>query len=345
MNKKLYKVVESINGIVWDRIIENKPSGKFETASEKEKFDYCIKQKFLAGENYLPGQKLPSSDESFFGFYIPRYKRYYDRYLSDNFNLEKLVSEEIQKQYNKGAGNEFKSGKFHSVASSSRFAVSSFSEVHINDRIELLKKLDINGQIENVTIKLEQGLAVSGIKNNTTIPLMDVVIETNTCDTYFVEVKCHEIFDTSEHKKIKLKWKYKEANAFKKLPLDHDSIKKKIVTTKKGTNEYVAVGTDFLTAKDFGCQLATTHFDFKQFLCHLMGIESYRERCKGKVHFYYLFYKNEEYLRVGNDKIYDELEAEMKEIFRVFSKAFPEIDFGFCYNNGFDTIKSLSKIV
>ena len=62
-----------------------------------------------------------------------------------------------------------------------------------------------------------------------------------------------------------------------------------------------------------------------------------------KIHFYYLFYKNNFYVENYDDKIYKELEKEVKIIFTVFRERFSNIDFGFCYNNKYDTLKELKS--
>ncbi|MCK5776703.1 MAG: hypothetical protein KAH25_11025 [Bacteroidales bacterium] len=348
----MYKIVRKEKGKYWDRIVLDIPLKPFSYASQKEIFDYCIKERLMSGENYLPGTKLVDKDDSNFGFYLTRYKRFYDRYLSEKLKIETILSSEIRKQFDEGKGSEFKSGKFYSVASSSRFAVSSFSEKSNQGIIELLKRVKINGKIENVKIKLEEGLNIEGISNNRYPPQMDVIVKTDSADTnfvvdtYFVEVKCHEICDTSQHKNIKLKWKYRDTESFRKIKkLITKNIAKKNVKENNSEKAYISINDSFLNAKSFDCELATTHFDFKQFLCHLMGILSYKKNNPSeKVHFYYLYYKNEEYFNLTKGKKkYSELEAEMAEVFGKFGKLFKEIDFGYCYNNKFDTLENLMK--
>lgn len=342
----MYKVIRNKNGKEWNQIVSIKPQKPFSKASQKEIFDYCIKRELLLGENYLPGINLSDKDESSFGFYLSEKKRFYDRYLSKRLNLDSVLSSDIKRHYDQGKGSELKSGKFYSVASSSRFTVSSFSEKSNQGIIELRNKMNLNGKVENVEIKLEEGLNIGGIPANLNPPQMDAMIKTNSSDTYFLEVKCHEIFDTSKNKPIKLKWKYLKADSFNRLPLRNVRLSKKTVIERGKPVEYISVDNKYLTASSFGCTLLTTHFDFKQFLCHLMGILSYKNRNKNRkesIHFYYLFYKNAGYLKIGKNKIYEELEAEISEIFGKFSKLFPEIDFGYCYNDKFDTIKSLKN--
>ena len=342
----LYRTVRDEHGEKWDRIVLDKPSQTFSIASEKEKFDYYIKRQLILGATYLPGSDLINKNESSFGYFLKRYRRFYDRYLSPKVQIDSILSSEIKKQYDEGKGNEFKTGKFYSVASSSRFAVSNFSERSVNGIIELIKKIEINGLIEDVKVSLERGLYIDGMPNNNFVPQMDVVIETNSSDIYFIEVKCHEIFDTSEHKKIKLKTKYLEATMFNRLPLEFQKISKIVVDKNGITEKYISINGNYLEAVDFNCNISTTHFDFKQFICHVMGVLSYKiKNPNTKLHLFYLFYKNDEYLKNGNYTIYQELEKEMLEIFKVFSSSFPEIEFGYLYNNQFDTLKSLKKEV
>ena len=63
-----------------------------------------------------------------------------------------------------------------------------------------------------------------------------------------------------------------------------------------------------------------------------MGILCYQESCKKKIHFYYLFYKNVEYDKVGST-LYSELEIELKTVFAKFEGYFKNIDFGYLYND------------
>ncbi|MCI5665439.1 MAG: hypothetical protein MR353_01565, partial [Spirochaetia bacterium] len=168
-------------------------------------------------------------------------------------------------------------------------------------------------------------------------PQMDVVINFKTGDVYFIEVKCHEIFDN--HKEIKLKEKYKDTDFIK----SHLSSYAKVSELQKGKENFIAIKNQLLTAEDFGCNLKTYHFDFKQFLCHLMGILQYQKENEVKVHFYYLFFKHTDYVNKEMSKIYEELELELAEIFSVFSKKYNDIDFGYIYNDKFDTIKNIEN--
>ena len=55
----------------------------------------------------------------------------------------------------------------------------------------------------------------------------------------------------------------------------------------------------------------------------------------------YLIYRNELYEQETKSKLYEELELEVKEVFKVFGEKFPKIHFGLCYNNKYDTLKEL----
>lgn len=338
----MYKIIIKENNKEWDKIVDVKPEGSFKYLTQKEKYDYSIKKSFLSGECYLPNTYLKNRDESDFGFYISRYNRIYDRYLTDKIDWESILDDNIKKYYTKGKGNEIKSGKFNSVASSSRFAVSSFSKKNDVSKLELIKTLDINGTIEDVEITLEEDLCISGIDNDLTSPQLDVKIKTSTNHTYFVEVKCHEIFDS--HKTIKLKSKYKDLEVFKRLNLLNKNIDLVTESKKSSKFKYIGVNNKFLTAKDFGCSLSTFHFDIKQFICHLMGVLSYQKTHQNeKIHFYYLFYNNERYLEIGNKNIYNDLKKEMSEIFCKFTKELNGIELGYCFNNKFNTLNRLEN--
>ncbi|WP_147615797.1 hypothetical protein [Treponema pectinovorum] len=107
-------------------------------------------------------------------------------------------------------------------------------------------------------------------------------------------------------------------------------------------DKFIRKNGKFLTSADFSCVLNTHHFDFKQFLCHLMGTLCYQESCKKKIHFYYLFYKNVEYEKVDST-LYSELEIELKGIFAKFGRYFRNIDFGYLYNDKFDLLEKIEK--
>lgn len=313
---------------------------EYRSATQKERFDYYVKHSFIDGAPYLPGMYLKDFSSKIFGFWDKQYKLYYDRYFSPSLGLEKMLSEEIFSSYDNGKGSEFKSGKYYSVASSSRFATASFSE-NKGGTVSLVNEMTFNGQKKKCKISLEKDLFIYSIDGQEiSSPQMDVFIETDE-DIYFIEVKCHEIFD--DHKDIKLKWKYEKAGVLQELLMDPSKYTR-IRRKEKGKDvDYIGVDGQFLTAQNFGCALETDHFDFKQFLCHLMGICDYCSSTKKRVHFYYLFYKNEKFIKEESDGVYTELEKELNTIFGHFKKLYPNIDFGAMYNNQFDTLDSITR--
>ena len=201
-----------------------------------------------------------------------------------------------------------------------------------------MDSIKVKGEKKDCKISLEKELDILSTSNHLiSHPQMDVVINLKTGDIYFIEVKCHEIFDN--HKEIKLKAKYKNTD-FIKTQLAGFS---KDSELQKGKENFIAINNQLLTAEDFGCKLITYHFDFKQFLCHLMGILQYQKENKVKVHFYYLFFKHTDYVNKERSKIYEELELELEEIFSIFSKKYNNIDYGYIYNDKFDTIKNIEN--
>ena len=201
-----------------------------------------------------------------------------------------------------------------------------------------MDSIKVKGEKKDCKISLEKEVDVLSTSNHLiSHPQMDVVINLKTGDIYFIEVKCHEIFDN--HKEIKLKAKYKNTD-FIKTQLAGFS---KVSELQKGKENFIAINNQLLIAEDFGCNLKTYHFDFKQFLCHLMGILQYQKENKVKVHFYYLFFKHTDYVNKERSKIYEELELELEEIFSIFSKKYNNIDYGYIYNDKFDTIKNIEN--
>ncbi len=336
--KKIYKIKKEKNGVFWDILTEEKPNQNFSTASPKERFDYYIKQSFIEGKYYLPKISLPKSQnpEKNFGRKIERYKRYYDRYFSEEeINIKDSLSDEIKKSYDEGKGNEFNNGKFYSVASSSRFAVSSFSS-NIDKKIKLLDEITIEGQSKKVKIELEKDLKIKDSNGDIiSHPQMDVFFTTKENEKYYIEVKCHEVLDN--HKTIKMRYDYINAKFFNYIfPGRISDLEKK----EDGNGVFLAKERKFLTAKDFGCEIDISHFDFKQFICHLLGILNDKDPNE-EVHFYYLFYKNNEYPEKEN--LYGELEKELKIITKKFGDFFKsqKIDFGYFYNERFDKIQEI----
>lgn len=350
---KLHHYTQQIDNKLWDCISETIPDGaKDENLKKKDKFDWCVKQSFENGAPYLGAIQK----ERKYGFCLPRNVRIYDRYFSEDMKLEKYLSEDVQKGFipqksgKTTSGNEFSSGKFYSVASSSRFAAASFTEKGKDGKLDYIKKIEINGNEEIIeSPKFEHDTPIAGIDKNSRSPQLDFYFKTKK-GTYFIETKNHEILDS--HKSIKLSPSYLNTNAFKELPfMKEKEFDEKIYVNIKGEetkDKYITIKgntekNSFLLASDFGCKLNTFHFDFKQFLCHLMGILSYvKNIVSEEIFFYYLVYRNTQYEEIFEDKnLYTELEKEVKIIFDVFGNKFQNIHFGLCYHDKYETIEVL----
>lgn len=325
---------------------------QYQELKDNHKFDFCVKQSFKSSP-YMGAVSVKNPE---YGFYLSRQDRIYDRYFSKKMKLEELLSDNIRECYEPKktkkttSGNEFSSGKFYSVASSSRLAVSSFTKL-TNNKLDYIDSIKIENQKCKITkIKFECDSKVKGIDDRSHCPQLDVYFTTEQNKTVFVEVKNHEILDS--HKTIKLRWSYFENTGFlSNFGLNTQNICKKKVTKKndngtKTEEYYISINNKFLTAKDFDCNWKGrhSHFDFKQFLCHLMGILSYAEDHQNEeIYFYYLVYRNKLYEQETKSKLYEEFEAEVNEVFNVFENKFPTIHFALCYNDKYDTLKELNE--
>ena len=246
-------------------------NAKKKTICKNHIFDWCIKQSFIEGNPFITGRTL-KDDRDYFGFYISKYNTIYDRYFSDkkiNFKnyLSKKIIERYEPENKKTSGNEFLSGKFYSVASSSRFVVSSFTENNTGEKLDYIRTIKINGKQELIKfIEFEHDTEVDA--NLFKTPELDVYFETEDNHVYFIEAKCHEIFNS--HKLIKISKSYLNTESFKELGLNSEII----CHAKDDSDKEIRFGFE-----DFGCNgIMTFHFDTKQFLCHLMGILTYARR-------------------------------------------------------------------
>lgn len=288
----------------------------------------------MGGDSILPG--LFATSEKLYGRTITTKGKahYYDTYFSESYGetiLEK-IDENIRKCYGNGRGGEFKS-KFFSVASSSRFAVANFSN-NISGKI-----LFIN-QYAGESIKeilFEKDLPIKNISGIP--PQMDVWIKTS--HDIFFEVKCHEIFDEYEHANIKLSTQYSKNAIFneiiKQFAIDLSTRERFYIKNNKMHYYYL------LNRNMFKVFTKTSHFDLKQFICHLMGIISNIERSDSEVEFNYLFYKNDN----GQfEKVYAELENELSVIKKTFEWFFTKykIKFSWFYNDKFSTLDQNSNL-
>lgn len=297
-------------------------------------FDESIKKVFLNGAPILPG--VFADKEECYGreITIRGKTNKYNTYFNEEYGeiILKKLDDGIRKCYKDGRGREFVY-KFFSVASSSRFAVASFSE-NINGKIQYIHQYSK----ENIEeIEFEKDLPIKNISGIP--PQMDVWIKTS--HDIFFEVKCHEIFDESQHANIKLSTQYINNPIFNEI-IKHYSID---LSTRKRT--YVKDGKIkcyyLLNRNMFNVSTRTAHFDMKQFICHLMGIISFKE-VDSVVEFSYLFYKNDD---EQFKKVYVELENEISVIMESFRWLFDryKIKFSCIYNNRFSTLESTLSLM
>lgn len=227
-----------------------------------------------------------------FGYEIEdkSYDVYYNKKAYNKF-ISKMQNGKYNKfynQYNRGKGSELKEKrnmppKMASVASSSRFCY--------------LALRDGYKQFNNSEdIIFEHSCRIKGI--NATANLDAYIPKANI---YF-EVKCHEIFSQHSIYLKKSYWNllYGQENDFgfsyAKCP-DIDEFKIELC--------------------NFGIAKTKIRFDIKQFLCHLWGIASQKDK-DVQAKLVYLFFKPKMDLEIGRiqvEKVFEELQAEIKNIF------------------------------
>lgn len=335
-------------GIVYDTLIEAQnensaikiaeeryPGRHFKNGSKtyanpKERFDFTIKKSILDGAPFLPNVFINGG----YSFDRKVKGRIYDRYLNIDINTtKKLINNSIVRKYEEESkGHEITTGKFYSVASSSRLAVSSFCEVHQG----LLEKVSSIGNVAVSNLEFETGCPIPGVSE----PQMDVTFDAND-EKYFIEVKCHEIFDN--HANINLSESYR-CLLTSILGINTTGWGSASVTENNKKKTIISIGGRPLHPEDFGLPKSKHHFDFKQFLCHLMGILSSKEYKEGRpINFFYLVYRSQD---PSFSQIYSELESEICAIIKRFQTIFKDqITFGIIYNSKFDTLRSLSPVI
>ncbi len=221
-------------------------------------------------------------------------KEYENYYSNEEFNLFVREMKEYNlgayfKQYNDGDGGELKEKKgrygtvppkMASVASSSRFCY-----LALRDSKE-------DG------IQFEYECKIDGISGSTA-PQLDAYIPDKEI---YVEVKCHEIFDSHKIIMKEKYWNYIYGN-------DNDFGFEPKAENISGTFEIP------ITA--FGINKRSTMFDIKQFLCHIMGVASVKNKAE-KATLVYLFFKpKSDDVSINNaiDRIFEELRSETESLF------------------------------
>lgn len=250
---------------------------------KKEEFDNIIKENVIKkyGQSVL-GYKTDETEDKI-------YENYYNASEFDCFLNDMKASpySEIYRSYHGGNGGELvshgkKPPKMASVASSSRFCY-------------LALRDGAQGLGSNGTVKFEYECEIDEIKGGA--PQLDAYIPN---DNIYVEVKCHEIFDSHKIKMSKQYWKYlrSEGNCFG-------------LSTEEEEKEVT------IELSEFGLKEKSSMFDIKQLLCHLLGIQSENKGQKPAM-LVYLFFKpkaESEETQKQIDKVFDSLTTEIKTIF------------------------------
>ena len=254
---------------------------------KKAEFDNIIKENLIkrigkASFGYCIGEKVYEnyySADAFKSFIKDMKKKYKDAFAA----------------YDDGAGGELekKRGRYGlmppkmaSVASSSRFCYLALRDG--------AKVFDSNSEAS-----FEHECAIDGIASGTA-PQLDAYIPDREI---YIEAKCHEIFDS--HKVIMKEkyWEciYGEGNPFGMEPKERESADKfEIPLSVFGIDDKKG-----------------TMFDIKQFLCHLLGIASRKDKLK-EATLVYLFFKPKSVKRELTqeiDEVFDELRGEIKRLF------------------------------
>lgn len=246
----------------------------------KEKFDAIIKSNLI---------KSDISADSF-GYEIND-RKYDDYYTFACFEAFKADMKDGYPQhfvkYDDGKGGELdeKMGRYGlmppkmaSVGSSSRFCY--------------LALRDVAG------VEFEKECKIKGITG--TAPQLDAYIPQEYCNI-FLEVKCHEIFDSH-----KLKMKNKYLTHFK----ENDIFPEIVSNATEGGEEFTA------SLRLFGIDKESSRFDVKQFICHLLGIAANRGDKPAKlVYLFFIPVVDDEETAGEIKEVFDQLQSEIKAIF------------------------------
>lgn len=230
----------------------------------------------------------------FFGpnIYNGTFPNYYNCCAFDEFVTQmQTVYRQHYEKYSSGKGSELlpkdgKPPKMSSVASSSRFCYLSLRNV--------------------ANVDFEHACPIKGIKG--TPPQMDAYI---AGANIFIEVKCHEIFD--KHKKT-LSKQYFSLLFGEKNDFGLENIAKNELSEhgiKENGNEFEIPFDRLKMGKE------PSMMDFKQFVCHLLGVKSHKKESE-EATLVYLFFKPKALLKEQNDEIntvFDDLQAEIRDLF------------------------------
>ena len=221
----------------------------------------------------------------------------YEVYFKQEVFQEEIINkmkQEHKEAYEKGIGHELseKNGmppSMSSVASSSRFCYLSLKDSD-------LSVFGINkGSNE---IKFEEKLRINGVKGFT--PHIDAYYEDGNGGYYFFECKCHEVFDRHY------------------IKLSHSYFKDDLLV-KRVFKEETNINTKVNQCLKYTINKRNYRFDIKQFLTHIMGIESSISSNAREIKLIYLYFLPDKSLEIQGVKDFvEELEREAKSVFAYF---------------------------
>ncbi len=207
----------------------------------------------------------------------PKYNSHYDEYKN---GLGKELEETLH------SSGKYTPPKMAHVASSSRFCY-----LALCDGAEAIGGSD--------KVVFEKGCPINGLSGFP--PQLDAYsFKGNISQNIYVEAKCHEIFD---EKITEMRTSYKEyiSDTSKKLGFN---VPVNLVVKKNGYFN--------IPYTEFGFDRELYRFDFKQFLCHLLGIAS-NEKPATLVYLFFkpIYAEKQESI----DKVFGELKEEIKNVF------------------------------
>lgn len=231
------------------------------------------------------------------------YPNYFTQEAFKNFTDEMETDyPKAYARYSRGKGSELKDRKYpakmSSVASSSRFCY-----LALRDGAEALCEDGNKTAYSKENVVFEADCPIKYITEEKTVAHPDAYIP--GAEVY-VEAKCHEIFDGRHY----FKPKYYDLLVSEQPEL-FEFTDKNIIWTKDKKSFVLDLFSD--------SQYAGTHikrFDYKQLICHLLGIASTKASQETKCKLIYLFFwpLDKEY-QSEIDKVFEELKKEIKLVF------------------------------
>lgn len=268
---------------------------------DKKQFNNVILSNLIIKEGFdsfgYPSPAKPKTLTPTIENIVEIHTNYYSPFAFHTF-LQKMKKEhkEAYNAYNSGSGQEltpqaFAPPKMACIASSSRFCY-----------LALRKNTVALGGTSNAVF--EKRCPISGVKNATAN--LDAHIKDDNVNIY-VEAKCQEIFDNHKHEMRIPYWDciYENING-----IGFNLEPTKPVDTSK---DYFDIPMDIFGLEDI------KRFDFKQFLCHLLGIASQNKKDNEAATLCYMFFKplsDDPKIQSSLNDIFDQkLKDEIKAIF------------------------------